>query len=169
MQLRDGARKTLADLGQQLRHQGSRQGPIAGMTPPPKAVWMRQVARHVTMAAWGFRSPGQSLIHDRDGTYCPALQQLIAVAGVTRMPRPPRSPPLTAVAERWVRSVKEECLARMIRCGEASLRHALTHSGEHLHHERHHQGKRNVLPFPAVSQDRERAGPRQDRERCGGS
>ena len=66
---------------------------------------------------------------------------------------PPRSPNLNAYAERWVRSVKEECLSRLILFGEASLRHALTQYVEHFHHERNHQGKGNVLLFPAVSQD----------------
>ena len=62
----------------------------------------------------------------RDGQYYAAFQQLIDAAEVTRVPLPPRSPNLNAYAERWVRSVKEECLSRLIRFGEASLRHALT-------------------------------------------
>src|SRR5213593_2654074 len=113
---------------------------------------MVQVARNVTMEEWGFLSPGQHLIHDRDGKYCPAFQQLIDTAGVKRVPLPPRSPNLNAYAERLVRSVKEECLSRLILFGEASLRHALTQYVEHYHHERNHQGKENVLLFPAVSQ-----------------
>ena len=147
---------------------GTREVQVAGVTPHPNAVWMVQVARHVTMEEWGFLSPGQSLIHDRDGKYCPAFQQIIDAAGVTRVPLPPRSPNLKAYAERWVRSVKEECLARLILCGEASLRHALTQYVEHFHHERHHHGKGNVLLFPVISQDPERAGPMQCRERLGG-
>ena len=79
-----------------------------------------------TMEAWGCLAPGQYLIHDRDGKYCPAFQQLIDAAGVKRVPLPPRSPNLNAYAERWVRSVKEECLSRLILFGDASLRHALT-------------------------------------------
>jgi hypothetical protein len=68
-----------------------------------------------------------------------------------------------------VRSIKEECLARVILFGEASLRHALTQYGEHYHHERNHQGKGNVLLFPVVShQDTARQGPIQCREQLGG-
>ena len=67
-----------------------------------------------------------------------------------------------------MRSVKEECLSRVILCGEASLRHALAHYVGHVHHERNRQGKGNVWLFPAVSQDREREGPVQCRERLGG-
>jgi transposase InsO family protein len=81
---------------------------------------------------------------------------------------PPRSPNLNAYAERWVRSVKEECLSRVILFGEASLRHALTQYIEHYHHERNHQGKGNGLLFPVVSPGTTRQGPVQCRERLGG-
>ncbi len=81
---------------------------------------------------------------------------------------PPRSPHLHAYAERWVRSVKEECLSRLILFGEASLHHALAQYVAHFHHERNHQGKGNVLLFPAVSQETERQGPMQCRARLGG-
>jgi transposase InsO family protein len=147
---------------------GTREVHVAGVTPHPTAPWMMQMARNVTMEAWGFLSPGQYLIHDRDGTYCSAFQQRIDAAGVKRVPLPARSPNLNAYAERWVRSIKEECLARMILFGEASLRHMLTQYVEHFHHERNHQGKGNVLLFPAVGQDTERQAPIQYRERLGG-
>jgi transposase InsO family protein len=149
-------------------HLSSRQIHIAGITPHPKEAWMVQVARNVTMEEWGFLSPGQYLIHDRDGKYCLAFQQIIDAAGVTRVPLPPRSPNLNAYAERWVRSFKEECLSRLILFGEASLHHALTQYVEHFHHERNHQGKGNVLLFPMISHDTERQGPVQCRERLGG-
>jgi putative transposase len=149
-------------------HLGSRKVHVAGVTPHPNEAWMMQVARNVTMEEWGFLSPGQYLIHDRDGKYCPAFQQIIDAAGVKRVPLPPRSPNLNAYAERWVRSVKEECLSRLILFGEASLRHALTHYVEHFHHERNHQGKGNVLLFPAVSHDTEHKGQIRRRERLGG-
>jgi putative transposase len=149
-------------------HLGSRKVHIAGVTPHPTAPWMMQVARNVTMEEWGFLAPGQYLIHDRDGKYCPAFQQLIDAAGIKRVPLPARSPNLNAYAERWVRSIKEECLSRLILFGEASLRHAPTQYVEHFHHERNHQGKGNVLLFPPVSHDAEREGPMQCRERLGG-
>jgi transposase InsO family protein len=149
-------------------HLASRQVHVAGITPHPNETWMVQVARNVTMEEWGFLAPGQYLIHDRDGKYCPAFQQIIDAAGVTRVSLPPRSPNLNAYAERWVRSIKEECLSRLILFGEASLRHALTQYVAHFHHERNHQGKDNVLLFPTGSPDAERAGPIQCRERLGG-
>jgi putative transposase len=149
-------------------HLGSWKVHIAGMTPHPKEQWMTQIARNVTMEEWGFLAPGQYLIHDRDTKYCPAFQQLIDVAGVERVPLPPRSPNLNAYAERWVRSIKEECLSRLILFGEASLQHALHEYVEHYHHERNHQGKGNVLLFPSSSQKHQGTGPLQCRERLSG-
>src|SRR5881296_2289890 len=63
---------------------GTREAHIAGVTPHPNQAWMMQTARNVTMEEWGFLSPGQYLIHDRDGKYCPAFQQIIDTAGVKR-------------------------------------------------------------------------------------
>jgi putative transposase len=148
-------------------HLGSRKVHIAGMTPHPHEAWMMQIARNLTMEQWGFLSAGQYLIHDRDGKYCPAFQQIIDTAGVKRVPLPARSPNLNAYAERWVRSVKDEVLSRMILFGEGSLQHALNECVEHYHHERNHQGKGNVRLFPAVGQDTERQGAIQCRERLG--
>jgi transposase InsO family protein len=147
---------------------GTREVHVAGVTPHPNQAWMVQVARNVTMEEWGFLSPGQYLIHDRDGKYCPAFQQLIETAGVTRVPLPPRSPNLNAYAERWVRSVKEECLSQFILFGECSLSHVLKEYMAHYHQERPHQGKGNVVLLPSPDQDPARQRPIQRRERLGG-
>jgi transposase InsO family protein len=141
---------------------------VAGVTPHPNQAWMQQTARNVTMEEWGFLSPGQYLLHDRDGKYCPAFQQLIDAAGITRVPLPPRSPNLNTYAERWVRSVKEECLSRFILFGERSLTHVLKEYVPHYQQERPHQGKGNVVLLPSPDQDPARHGPIQCRERLGG-
>src|SRR5207244_13058890 len=139
---------------------------VAGVTPHPNHAWMMQIARNLTMEEWGFLSPGQYLIHDRDGKYCPAFQRLIDAAGVTRIPLPPRSPNLNAYAERWVRSVKDEALSRLILFGERSLWHALQHYENHYHLERPHQGKGNVILLPAARRFA-RASPLRRRQRLG--
>jgi putative transposase len=141
---------------------------VGGVTPHPHEQWMMQVPRNVTMAEWGFLSPGRYLIHDRDGKFCPAFQQTLDEASVKQAVLPPRSPNVNAYAERFVRSVKEEGLSRLILFGEASLRHALHEYVDHYHHERNHQGKGNVLLFPLSSQDRGRKGPIRCHERLGG-
>src|SRR6266704_3670674 len=106
---------------------------IAGVTAHPAEQWMMQVARNATMEEWGFLEPGQYLIHDRDTKYCDAFKQIIDDAGVKRLPLPPRSPWLNAFAERWVKSVKDEALARVILFGERSLHHVLGEYVEHYH------------------------------------
>jgi putative transposase len=129
---------------------------------------MVQMARNVTMADWGFLAPGQYLIHDRDGKFCPAFQQLIDGTGVKCVPLPPRSPNLNAYAERWVRSVKDEALSQLMLFGERSLRHAIKQYEMHYHTERPHQGKGNLVLLPSAEQGTERKGPIRCRERLGG-
>jgi transposase InsO family protein len=146
---------------------GSRKVHVAGVTPHPNTAWMVQVARNMTMDAWGFLSPGQYLIHDRDGKYGPAFQQMLDDAGVTPVPLPARSPNLNAYAERWVRSVKDEALSRMMLFGERSLWYTLQQYVDHYHSERPHQGKGNVILIPAVHSSR-REGPLHCRQRLGG-
>ena len=81
----------------------------------------------------------------------------------------PRSQNLNAFAERWVRSIKSECLSKLILFGEASLRRAVTQFIEHYHLERPHQGKGNQLLFPAPAPPPSRhAGRIQCHERLGG-
>jgi transposase InsO family protein len=149
-------------------HLGSRKVQVAGVTPHPDERWMVQVARNVTMADWGFLEPGQYLIHDRDGKFCPAFQQIIDATGVTRLPLPPRSPNLNAYAERWVRSVKDEVLSQLILFGECSLRHALHQYEVHYHTERPHQGRGNVVLMPSLALGTGWRGPVARHERLGG-
>jgi putative transposase len=149
-------------------HLGSRKVYVAGVTPHPDQRWMVQMARNVTMADWGFLAPGQYLIHDRDGKFCPAFRQLMDEIGVKCVPLPPRSPNLNAYAERWVRSVKDEALSQLILLGERSLRHAIKQYEMHYHTERPHQGKGNVVLLPSAEQGIEREGPIRCRERLGG-
>jgi hypothetical protein len=113
--------------------------------------------------------PEYSLIHDRDAKFCLAFQWTIDEAGVKRVVLPARSPNLNAYAERWVKSVKEECPSRQILFGERALRHALAQYNLHYHHERNHQGKGNaLLLLPVSSQGGKREGPIQCQERLGG-
>ena len=74
---------------------------------------------------------------------------MLQSGGVQPIVLPPRSPNLNAFAERWVRSMKHECLSKLILFGELSLRRAVTESVRHYHFERNHQGKENMLLFPA--------------------
>ena len=75
---------------------------------------------------------------------------------------------MNGYAERFVRSIKEECLSKLILFGEKSLRHALREYVVHHHHERNHQGKDNLLLFPASKQLHQSEGKVRSRERLGG-
>jgi hypothetical protein len=127
----------------------SRRIEVAGITPHPNARWMEQMARNVTMDDWGFLNNCHYLIHDRDTKFCRSFRTIIQSGLVEPIKLPARSPNLNAHAERWVRSVKEEALSKLILFGEASLRRVLGEYVTHFHHERNHQGKGNVLLFPS--------------------
>jgi transposase InsO family protein len=141
---------------------------IAGITAHPHEAWMMQIARNLTMDEWGVLKPGQYLLHDRDTKFCSSFQQILDGAGVKRLPLPPRSPNLNAIAERWVRSVKSEALSRFVLFGERSLCHVLSQYLAHYHAERCHQGLGNVIPFPSRPAANDHEGPIQCRERLGG-
>ena len=81
---------------------------------------------------------------------------------------PASSPNLNAYAERWVRSIKEECLSKLILFGEKSLRHIVSNFLEHYHQERNHQGRDNLLLFPIAVQEAGSRGAICCRERLGG-
>ena len=148
-------------------HLESRKVELAGITAHPNERWMQQMARNVTMEGWGCLGNCRYLLHDRDAKYTESFRAIIKVGGVEPVALPARSPNLNDYSERWVRSVREECLSKLILFGEASLRRALQNYLAHYHQERNHQGKGNVLLFPQVTK-RSGRGSVQCRERLGG-
>jgi transposase InsO family protein len=144
----------------------SRSVHIAGITPHPDNRWMTQIARNVTDVKEGFLRGTGYLILDRDTKYSAEYRNALVREGIHLIRLPPRSPNLNAFAERFVRSIKSECLNRMIFFGQASLQHAIGQFLAHYHAERNHQGLANQLlrptPITAPSQ------PVQRRQRLGG-
>ena len=138
---------------------------LGGMTVSPNEQWMKQAARNVS--GWdGQLMDARYLIHDRDSKFTEAFDAILAAAGIEPVKLPARSPNLNAYAERFVRSMKEECLDRLVLFGERSLQHAIKQYLAHYHSERNHQGIGNVIPFP---DDRiHQAGGVKRRERLGG-
>jgi transposase len=147
---------------------GSRRICIAGMTSYPDADWMDQQARNVTLEDWGFLKGCRYLLHDRDAKFSLSFRQTMKSGNVNPLRLPARSPNLNSYAERWVRSVKEECLSRLILFGESSLRRALQQYIVHYHEERNHQGKDNRILFPSQTEARRNRGAVRCRERLGG-
>ena len=107
------------------------------------------------------------LIHDRDPLFTAEFLHMIAHTGVESVKLPPRSPNLNAYAERFVRSIKESCLERMIWFGESSLRKGIQDFIKRYHRERNHQGLGNRLIIPDEQHASQRGAIRR-RERLGG-
>ncbi len=145
----------------------SRRVYFAGATLNPNTEWMMQIARNLTDPVDGFVSDKRFIIIDRDRKYCDAFQALLKNAGTEPLRLPPRSPNLNAWIERFVRSIKEECLSKMIFFGERSLRRAVTQYLAHYHAERNHQGLDNRLIDPSENVG-DSTGDVQCRERLGG-
>jgi transposase InsO family protein len=140
---------------------------IAGVTVAPNGAYMKQVARNLTDVSDGFLSNGEFLIMDRDTKYTDEFRVHLQRDGVTPVLCPVRTPNCNAYAERFVRSIKEECLDRMILFGERSLRRAVREYPAHYHTERNHQGLGNRL-LDMTSEAGSPDEPIQHRERLGG-
>ena len=122
---------------------------IAGITVHPQQTFMMQIARNLVDADAGFLCGKHYLILDRDTKFSTDFRARLQREGIEVIRLPPRSPNLNAYAERVVRSIKEECLNRIIPLGEASLRHAIREFADHYHAERNHQGIGNRLIRPS--------------------
>ncbi len=148
-------------------HLSTRKVSIEGVTSNPNSRFMLQIARNLTDEFDGFLRDHRFLIMDRDTKFTEAFRNTLDRAGVKPVRCPPRAPRCNAYAERFVRSIKEECLERMIFFGERSLRRALREYQTHYLRERNHQGVGNGLlePTNLVAFSNE---PVQRRERLGG-
>ena len=140
---------------------------VAGLTPEPGSAFMMQVGRNLTSMPDGLLSGKRFLIMDRDGKYSEDFRDLLEKSGVDIVRLPPRSPNLNAYAERFVLSIKQECLERMIFFSEKSLRRAVSAYVAHYHKERNHQGLENQLIEPEVHSC-EQNGKVRCRDRLGG-
>jgi putative transposase len=122
---------------------------LCGITVDPNGAWMQQVARNLTDAVDGFLLKHSHLITDRDPVFTREFRRLLKSSGVQSVRLPARSPNLNAFAERFVRSVRHECLSKVIPLGESHLRELLREYLAHYLAERNHQGLGNALIAPA--------------------
>jgi transposase InsO family protein len=121
---------------------------IAGISASPTGDWMRQIARNLTDAEDGFLNGIRYLILDRDPLYTMGFRKMLGECGVSCLRLPARSPNLNAFAERWVRSIREECLDHIVPLGETHLRTAVREYVAHYNLERPHRGLGNKLVLP---------------------
>jgi transposase InsO family protein len=123
----------------------SRRVHLVGSTPQPDDAFIVQVARTLTHADDSALRAHRILICDRDTKWSEAFRRTIAPAGIRIVQTPCHAPNCNAHAERFVRSIKEECLDRLVILGEAHLRRTLREFAAHYHQERNHQGLHDVL------------------------
>jgi transposase InsO family protein len=140
---------------------------IAGIARRANRLWVGQVARNLSHDGDGFLMGKRYLIHDHDPLFTEEFVKTLAAVGVKTVKLPPRSPNLNAYAERFVRTIKESCLDRLILFGEGSLRRAIREFTAHYHLERNHQGLGNRLIVPCVTEPGT-SGVIRRRQRLGG-
>jgi putative transposase len=98
-------------------HLETRRVTLAGITRHPTEAWMTQMARNAVDETSGCLRQQRWVLHDRDTKFCKAFDEVLRSGGTQCLTLPARSPNLNPFAERWVRSVKEECLSRLILFG----------------------------------------------------
>jgi transposase InsO family protein len=140
---------------------------IAGISRRPDGEWMKQIARNLTDAEDGFLHGTRYLIHDRDPLFTDAFRELLESSGVEALKLPARSPDLNAYAERFVLSIRSECLDRIIPLSERHLRKVVREYVAHYHEERNHQGRGNAL-IESLREALNVTGAVECRERLGG-
>ena len=148
----------------------SRAVQIAGVRIDPDGPWMAQVARNLLDPVDGFLRNATYLIHDRGPLFTLAWTKLLESGGVKSVPIPAKSPNCNPHAERFVRTVREECLDHFVIFGERHLWYLLVEFVAHYHTERYHQGIGSTVirPQPSRTNDNTALGAIQCRSRLGG-
>jgi len=139
---------------------------VAGIVCEAYEKWMLQVLRNLTDAVNGFLLGKTHLIMDRDPVFTVGVRAMLRRAGTKPVRLPRCSPNLNAFIERFIRSIKEDCLDRVIPLGEAHLRELIGEYMAHYHVERPHQGLGGAFVQPST--DHAADGPLVKRERLGG-
>lgn len=121
---------------------------IAGIIPQAYGDWMKQIARNLSDPIDGFLKDKKHLVHDRDPLFHKDFRMILNAAGIKCIKTTVASPNLTPFVERFVRSIKYECLNRMLIFGERHLRYVIENYIEHYHTERPHQGIGNNIIEP---------------------
>ena len=145
---------------------GTRRVHLAGCTAHPTAAWVTQQARQVRWQLQEHGQPMRLLLRDRDAKFPPSFDTVFAAEGVAVIRTPYRAPNANAHAERWIRSLRAECLDHLLLASEAHLRRVLADYVAFYNEARPHQGLEQRCPvaLPAPVRD----GPVRRRDRLGG-
>jgi putative transposase len=145
---------------------GTRRVHVAGCTAHPTAAWVAQQARQLSWAIQDGALPIRFLLHDRDAKFPPSFDTVFVAEGVEVIRTPYRAPNANAVAERWIRSLRQECLDHLLLVSQAHLRRVLATYADYYNRARPHQGLDQRTPVaPAMPPGR---GPIRRRDRLGG-
>jgi len=137
---------------------------IAGIVKQTYGGWMNQMARNLTDPFAGFLKKKKYLIHDRDPLFTEAFIEILKAGGIEPIKSMPLAPNFSPFVERFIRSIKSECLDRMLIFGERHLHYCIENYIQHYHCERAHQGIDNSIIDPLPQGD----GKIVCRERLGG-
>jgi putative transposase len=130
---------------------GSRRVHFAGCTTNPNATWVAQQARHMV---WELedRDPAiRFLIHDNDTSFTKAFDTVFRAEGIKVIHTPFRAPNANAHAERWIRSVREECLNKLLIINQTHLRRVMREFVAYHNTARPHQGIDQQIPIPSTA------------------
>jgi putative transposase len=123
---------------------GTRQVRLAGVTRHPNGPWVVQQARELSIEGERERAPGTTrprfLIRDRDSKFTRTFDDVFAADGIRTITTPVQAPNANAFAERWVRTVRQECLDWMLILGRRHLARVLDKYVRHCNDERPHRG-----------------------------
>jgi len=126
----------------------SRRVHLAGCTTNPTGAWVAQQAR--TLSITGLLEQTRFLIRDRDSKFSGAFDEVFRSEGITVIQTPIRAPKANAYAERFVRTVRNECLDWLLIIGRRDLEHTLRVFVEHYNAQRPHRGLQLRTPIPAA-------------------
>jgi putative transposase len=119
----------------------SRRVQIGGVTDgPANLAWCTQIARNLSEAREDRSEPIRFLVHDRDGRFGATFGEVFKAEGIEVIRTPWRAPKANAYAERWIRTVRAECLDRVMVLGPRHLEHLLSVYVKHYNEERPHRG-----------------------------
>jgi transposase InsO family protein len=118
---------------------GSRRVEYFACTSKPDTGWMLQQARNLLMELDDRHRQVRFLIHDRDAKFPPAFDALLATENVRLIRTPVQAPNANAHMERWVGSIRRECLDRLLIVGRRQLEHVLNVYVRHYNRQRPHR------------------------------
>jgi len=128
-------------------HVASRRDIVSSPTARPDSAWVAQQARNASMQMQDWNLPATHLLIDHDAKYAASFDAVLEAEGTEVKRVGPRAPNMNAYAERWVQTLRTECLDHFLICGEKHLRHVVSEFVAHYNLERPHQSRGNV-PLP---------------------